>query len=168
MKKTYSAAPPMAIDKNKTYTATMKTNFGDIVIQLAAIQAPQTVNNFVFLAKDGFYDGVVFHRVVKGFMIQGGDPTGTGAGGPGYRFADELPKALDYTKGTIAMANAGPNTGDSQFFINLVNNNYLDKKHPVFGTVVEGMDVVDLIAKTRTGPDNRPLQNVTILKASLI
>jgi cyclophilin family peptidyl-prolyl cis-trans isomerase len=87
----------MTIDKNKTYTATMKTNLGDIVIQLAEIQAPQTVNNFVFLAKEGFYDNVVFHRVVKGFMIQGGDPTGTGAGGPGYRFADELPKVLDYT-----------------------------------------------------------------------
>src|SRR5208283_2302072 len=111
----------MAIDKNKTYTATIKTNLGDIVIQSAAKNAPSTVNNFVFLAREGFYDGVVFHRVVKGFMIQGGDPTGTGAGGPGYRFADELPTTLDYTKGTIAMANAGPHTNGSQFFIMLAD-----------------------------------------------
>jgi len=168
VKKTYSAAPPMTIDKNKTYTATMKTNLGDIVIQLAEIQAPQTVNNFVFLAKDGFYDGVVFHRVVKGFMIQGGDPTGTGAGGPGYRFADELPKALDYTKGTIAMANAGPNTNGSQFFIMLADySRRLPKNYSIFGKVTAGQDIVDKIGNIPTkmssgGENSAPTSDVHI------
>ena len=167
----------MTIDKNKTYTATMKTNLGDIVIQLAEMQAPQTVNNFVFLAKDGFYDGVVFHRVVKGFMIQGGDPTGTGAGGPGYRFADELPKALDYTKGTIAMANAGPNTNGSQFFI-LTAPSY-SGPYTNFGEVTQGMDVVDAIENTPTNtntptstapqsPQDHPLTDITITRIDLV
>ena len=154
----------MTIDKNKTYTATMKTNLGDIVIQLAAIQAPQTVNNFVFLAKEGFYDNVVFHRVVKGFMIQGGDPTGTGAGGPGYRFADELPKALDYTKGTIAMANAGPNTNGSQFFITEVPTPFLNDKHAVFGKVTHGMEVVHKIANAPRDRQDKPVEKIAINK----
>ena len=119
MKKNYPTQPPLNIDENKTYTATMKTNHGDIGIQLLPKNAPLTVNNFVFLARDGYYDGVKFHRIVKGFMIQGGDPTGTGAGGPGYKFIDELPTTLDYYKGILAMANAGPNTNGSQFFIML-------------------------------------------------
>ena len=127
VKKTYSAPPPMTIDQNKNYTATIKTNYGDIVIQLLPKEAPLTVNNFVFLARAGFYDGVKFHRVITGFMIQSGDPTGTGTGGPGYKFADELPTTLDYTKGTVAMANSGPNTNGSQFFIMLADysNSYI-------------------------------------------
>ena len=146
VKKTYSAPPPMTIDKNKTYTATMKTNYGDIVIQLYPKDAPLTVNNFVFLARQGFYDGVKFHRVVKGFMIQGGDPTGTGAGGPGYKFSDELPTTLDYYSGTIAMANSGPNTNGSQFFIMLADySKRLPQNYSIFGRVTSGMDVVNKI-----------------------
>jgi peptidylprolyl isomerase len=140
---------------------------GNITIALDP-EMPITTGHFESLVARGFYNGVIFHRVMDGFMIQGGDPTGTGTGGSGSPIPDEFTSNNRNNRGTVAMANAGPNTGDSQFFINLVNNNYLDKKHPVFGTVVEGMDVVDLIAKTRTGPGNRPLQNVTILKASLI
>ena len=145
VKKTYSAPPPMTIDQNKTYTATMKTNYGDIVIQLFPKEAPVTVNNFVFLARAGYYDGIKFHRVIKGFMIQGGDPTGTGAGGPGYRFQDELPTTRNYTKGIIAMANAGPNTNGSQFFIMLADYP-LQKNYSIFGqTTSETQSVVDKI-----------------------
>ncbi len=146
VKKTYSAPPPMTIDQNKNYTATIKTNYGDIVIQLLPKDAPLTVNNFVFLARAGFYDGVKFHRIVAGFMIQSGDPTGTGMGGPGYKFADELPTTLDYTKGTVAMANSGPNTNGSQFFIMLADySNRLPKNYSIFGEVISGQDVVDKI-----------------------
>ncbi len=145
VKKTFKTAPPLTIDQNKEYTATMKTNYGDIVLQLFPKDAPLTVNNFVFLARQGFYDGVKFHRVVKGFMIQGGDPTGTGSSGPGYQFKDELPTTLDYTKGTIAMANAGPNTNGSQFFITYAPQHHLDGKHSVFGQLAEGMDVLQQI-----------------------
>ena len=146
MKNNYPAQPPLNIDENKTYTATMKTNHGDIGIQLLPKNAPLTVNNFVFLARDGYYDGVKFHRIVKGFMIQGGDPTGTGAGGPGYKFRDELPTTLDYNKGILAMANAGPNTNGSQFFIMLADyNNRLPKNYSIFGKVNYGQDVVDKI-----------------------
>jgi peptidylprolyl isomerase len=145
----------MTIDVNKTYTATMKTNFGDIVIQLYPKQAPLTVNNFVFLARQGFYDGVIFHRVVKGFMIQGGDPTGTGTGGPGYKFADEKPTGtLDYYSGVIAMANSGPNTNGSQFFIMLGDYSYgkLSKDYSIFGraTSADSMAVVNKIGNVPT------------------
>ena len=126
----------------------LETNMGNITIALAP-DMPITAGNFETLVKKGFYDGVIFHRVINGFMIQGGDPAGTGRGGPGYMIKDEFTNNNRNDRGTISMANAGPNTGGSQFFINLVNNNFLDSKHPVFGKVVEGMDVVDKIANGR-------------------
>jgi cyclophilin family peptidyl-prolyl cis-trans isomerase len=136
----------MTIDQNKTYTATIKTNLGDIVVQLFPKDAPLAVNNFVFLARQGFYDGVVFHRVVKGFVIQGGDPTGTGRGDPGYKFADEK-VTKDYVPGTLAMANSGPNTNGCQFFITLadLSGGKLPKNYTIFGLVSSGMDVVQKI-----------------------
>ena len=168
MKKTYSAQPPLTIDENKKYTATMKTNYGDIVIQLLPKNAPLTVNNFVFLAREGFYDSVKFHRVVKGFMIQCGDPTGTGAGGPGYKFRDELPTTLDYTRGVIAMANAGPNTNGSQFFIMLGDySRRLPKNYSIFGQVTSGQDIVDKIGNvpcrmSSGGENSSPTANIEI------
>ena len=129
---------------------------------------PITTGNFEKLVKLGFYDGILFHRVIDGFMIQGGDPTGTGAGGPGYTIKDEFTDHNRNDRGTIAMANAGPNTGGSQFFVNLVNNNFLDNKHPVFGKVIEGMNVVDALAKVSTDGNDRPLTDVKILKAHVI
>ena len=147
----------------------LETHYGDIIIELYG-EMPVTAGNFKTLVSQGFYDGVIFHRVIDGFMIQGGDPTGTGAGGPGYTIKDEFTgTSLDENnRGTIAMANAGPNTGGSQFFINLVDNNLLNGKHPVFGRVVSGMDVVDSIAKVQTDGDDRPVQPVIIEKASVI
>jgi peptidylprolyl isomerase len=145
----------------------LETNMGNITIALDPAM-PVTAGNFETLVKKGYYDGVIFHRVINGFMIQGGDPTGTGSGGPGYAIKDEFLKGNRNDRGTISMANAGPNTGGSQFFINLVGNNFLDTKHPVFGKVVEGMDVVDKIAKVKTGPGDRPLQNVTIIRAVIV
>jgi cyclophilin family peptidyl-prolyl cis-trans isomerase len=133
----------MAIDPKKKYTATIVTPEGDIVIELFADKAPKTVNNFVFLAREGFYDGVTFHRVIKGFMAQGGDPTGSGRGGPGYRFEDEFHSQLRHDgPGVLSMANAGPNTNGSQFFITHAATPHLDNRHAVFGKVTEGMDVV--------------------------
>ncbi|MGO8683551.1 MAG: peptidylprolyl isomerase [Thermoleophilia bacterium] len=146
MAKSYSTAPSMVIDPAKTYTATVSTDLGDIVIELFADKAPVTVNNFVFLARDGFYDGVTFHRVIRGFMVQGGDPTGSGSGGPGYRFADEFHPELRHDRpGVLSMANAGPGTNGSQFFITHVATPHLDDHHTVFGRVIEGMDVVHAI-----------------------
>ena len=145
----------------------LETNMGNITIALAP-DMPITAGNFESLVKKGFYDGVIFHRVINGFMIQGGDPAGTGRGGPGYMIKDEFTNNNRNDRGTISMANAGPNTGGSQFFINLVNNNFLDSKHPVFGKVVEGMDVVDKIAKTKTDAGDRPVQNVTIIRAVMV
>jgi len=145
----------------------LETNMGNITIALAA-DMPTTAGNFESLVKKGYYDGVIFHRVINGFMIQGGDPTGTGRGGPGYVIKDEFTKSNRNNRGTISMANAGPNTGGSQFFINLVNNNFLDAKHPVFGTVVEGMDVVDKIAHVKTDAYDRPVTNVTIIHAVMV
>jgi peptidylprolyl isomerase len=150
--------------------ARLETSMGNITIALNPAM-PITSGNFKTLVQKGFYNGVIFHRVMDGFMIQGGDPTGTGMGGPGYIIKDEFAVNNRNDRGTVAMANAGPNTGGSQFFINLVNNNYLDTKHPVFGKVVEGMDVVDKIAKVQTSGQaggNRPLQNVTIIRAMMI
>ncbi len=141
----------------------LETNVGNITIQLYSDMSI-TAGNFEKLVGEGFYDGVIFHRVISGFMIQGGDPTGTGMGGPGYNIKDEF-KGHKNNRGTIAMANAGPNTGGSQFFINLVNNNFLDSKHPVFGEVIEGMDVVDKIANVETDGNDRPLEDVKIVKA---
>ena len=142
--KPYDAPPALQIDPDKTYRATITTNRGDIVLDLYPEHAPKTVNNFVALARDGFYDGVVFHRVIPNFMVQGGDPTGTGRGGPGYQFEDEFAgNPLRHERGVISMANAGPNTNGSQFFITHGPQPHLDGKHTVFGRVTEGLDVVD-------------------------
>ncbi|HSV86144.1 MAG TPA: peptidylprolyl isomerase [Levilinea sp.] len=144
--KQWSKAPELQIDLKKSFTATIKTDQGDIVIDLFAAQAPKTVNNFIFLARQGFYDGVIFHRVIANFMIQGGDPTGTGMGGPGYKFKDEFDPKLKHNKpGVLSMANAGPNTNGSQFFITHVPTPWLDRRHTVFGQVTQGMDVVNAI-----------------------
>ena len=147
-------------------TVTLETNMGTIRIALAP-DMPITAGNFETLVLKGYYNGVIFHRVIDGFMIQGGDPTGTGCGDPGYKIKDEFTKNNRNDRGTISMANAGPNTGGSQFFINLIDNNFLDSKHPVFGKVVEGMDVVDKIGKTKTGSGNKPLQKIFIIKAEI-
>jgi peptidylprolyl isomerase len=148
----------------------LETNKGNIVLELYTGEMPITAGNFVKLAKDGFYDGVIFHRIINGFMIQGGDPTGTGRGSPGYSIKDEFTGTdLDRNdRGTISMANAGKNTGGSQFFINLVDNRFLDGKHPVFGKVVSGMNVVDEIAQISTDSEDRPLEEVVIIKAKII
>ncbi len=144
--KQYSSPPAMQIDSAKAYTATIQTNRGDIVIDLHADKAPQTVNNFVVLAQDGFYNGVKFHRVIADFMVQGGDPTGSGRGGPGYNFNDEFhPDLVHDGPGVLSMANAGPNSNGSQFYITHVATNWLDNKHAVFGKVRSGQDVVDAI-----------------------
>ena len=147
----------------------LETNHGDIVIALYK-DMPITAGNFEKLVKEGFYDGVIFHRIISGFMIQGGDPTGTGMGGPGYNIEDEFTHegGNKNNKYTISMANAGPNTGGSQFFINVADNNFLDTKHPVFGVVVEGMEVVDEIASVQTDANDKPLEDVVILKASIM
>jgi peptidyl-prolyl cis-trans isomerase B (cyclophilin B) len=146
MSKQYSAPPEMAIDKEKKYTATFTTSRGEIVCELFPKDAPKTVNNFVFLVKEKFYDGTVFHRVIADFMVQGGDPTGTGRGGPGYRFEDETKGSPNkHQVGSLSMANAGPNTNGSQFFITHVATNWLDGKHTVFGKVTKGQDVVNAV-----------------------
>lgn len=143
MQKQWSAPPKLEIDIQKSYTATFKTEKGDIVVRLFADKVPNTVNNFVFLARQGFYDNTIFHRVIDDFMAQGGDPTGTGRGGPGYRFPDEFHKDLKHDRpGILSMANAGPNTNGSQFFITHVPTPWLDNRHSVFGEVVSGMDVL--------------------------
>lgn len=141
----YSAQPDFLLDLEKSYAATLHTNHGDIAIELDASRSPITVNNFVFLSRDGFYDGVIFHRVVPGFVIQAGDPKGTGTGGPGYRFRDEIEGDGSYTRGTLAMANSGPNTNGSQFFICLANAG-LPHQYTIFGNVTDGMHSVDAIA----------------------
>src|SRR5579871_1305812 len=158
MAKQYSKAPDMQIDPAKLYTAIMHTDKGDIQIELFAAQAPRTVNNFVFLAREGFYNGTTFHRVVGGFMAQGGDPTGTGTGGPGYKFADE-PGALALkhdNKGVLSMANAGANTNGSQFFITYGPTPHLNGKHAVFGRVVSGMNIAESIRERDPGRDRQP------------
>jgi cyclophilin family peptidyl-prolyl cis-trans isomerase len=141
--KQWSTAPAQVIDAQKSYTAVFHTEKGDIKVRLHADKVPKTVNNFVFLARQGFYDGTTFHRVIKDFMAQGGDPTGSGSGGPGYRFADEFHPKLRHDKpGILSMANAGPGTNGSQFFITHVPTPWLDNKHSVFGEVTEGMDIL--------------------------
>lgn len=157
----------MTISTQSQTRVRLETTMGNITIALDP-DMPITAGNFETLVKKGFYDGIIFHRVIDGFMIQGGDPTGTGYGGPGYTIKDEFTPTNANYRGTVAMANAGPNTGGSQFFINLVNDNYLDTKHPVFGQVVEGMDVVDAIGKVATDQNARPLQNVTIIHANIV
>src|SRR3954468_23092880 len=160
MSKQYSAPPTMAIDPAHKYTATIETSAGTMTAELFAKEAPMTVNNFVFLARDGFYEGVIFHRVIKGFMIQGGDPTGTGSGGPGYKFRDE-PVSRKYSRGILAMANAGPNTNGSQFFV--MHADYgLPPNYTIFGRLTGGEDVLDKIATAETGAQDRPVNPVTI------
>ncbi len=147
----------MTIDPEKKYTARLKTGKGDIVVELFADKTPKTVNNFVFLAREGYYDNTTFHRVIKPFMIQGGDPTGTGRGGPGYQFADEFHKDLRHdAPGILSMANAGPNTNGSQFFITHIPTPHLDNRHTVFGRVIEGMDVVNAIPERDPGRAREP------------
>jgi len=145
----------------------LHTTMGDITLQLYG-DMPITAGNFEKLVREGFYNGVIFHRVIAGFMLQGGDPTGTGAGGPGYKIRDEFSASNRNNRGTISMANAGPNTGGSQFFINLVDNNYLDRQHPVFGIVIDGMEVVDAIGKVPTGRQDRPRTEVVIVTAEVV
>src|SRR3954451_20236481 len=160
MAKSYPQAPQMAIDPQRKYTATIETSAGTMTAELFPKEAPNTVNNFVFLARDGFYDGVIFHRVISGFMIQGGDPTGTGSGGPGYKFRDE-PVSRSYSRGILAMANAGPNTNGSQFFV-MHADCRLPPNYTIFGRLTGGEDVLDKIATARTGAQDRPVEPVTI------
>ena len=143
-----------------------ETNMGNIKIELFEKEMPVTAGNFKKLVEQGFYNGVIFHRVIPDFMIQGGDPTGTGMGGPGYNIKDEFTKTNNNARGTISMANAGPNTGGSQFFINVVDNKHLNPMHPVFGKVVEGMDVADKISKVKRNSQDKPLSEVKIQKAT--
>jgi len=143
--------------------ASFKTNHGSFEVELFEDRAPKTTKNFITLAEDGFYDGVVFHRVIGGFMVQGGDPTGTGRGGPGHTIDDEFGPGLAHdSEGILSMANAGPNTGGSQFFITLAGTPWLDGKHAIFGKVVSGMDVVQAIGSVKTGPGDRPVEPVTM------
>ena len=161
MPKQYASPPAMTIDPKLSYSAVMNTSKGDIKIQLFADRAPITVNNFVFLARDGFYDGVIFHRVLEGFMAQGGDPTGSGRGGPGYRWDDE-PSALRIrhdSPGTLSMANAGPNTNGSQFFITFVPTPHLDGNHAVFGRVADSASLQVLASLQRIDP-MRPARGI--------
>jgi cyclophilin family peptidyl-prolyl cis-trans isomerase len=163
--KQYPSPPAMSIDASKRYTATIETSAGTMVAELFPSDAPNTVNNFVFLARDGFYDGVIFHRTIKGFMIQGGDPTGTGRGGPGYRFPDE-PVKRPYSRGTLAMANAGPDTNGSQFFV--MHADYgLPPNYTIFGKLTSGEEVVDAIATAPAGAQDRPHDPVSITSVSI-
>ena len=160
---TFPEPPEMGIDPSKRYTATMETSMGTLVIALDAVNAPRTVNNFVYLAGYHYYDGIIFHRIINGFVCQGGDPTGTGMGGPGYRFGDELPKPGQYQIGSLAMANAGPNTNGSQFFlISGQSGVQLPPNYALFGQVVKGLDIVDAMQKVPTGRNDRPIDDVVI------
>ena len=172
MPRQYTGQPAMRIDPTKSYTGVLQTNKGSIEVEFFPEDAPTTVNNFVCLAEDGYFENTPFHRIVKGFVIQGGDPTGTGSGGPGYKFADE-PIARDYERGTLAMANAGPDTNGSQFFVVLEDlRGKLPKNYTIFGRVTEGMDVVDAIANTptrtgRSGENSTPTEPVTLEKVTI-
>jgi cyclophilin family peptidyl-prolyl cis-trans isomerase len=166
MTKQYDSAPDLTIDASKSYSAILDTNHGEMVIQFDPGRSPLSVNNFVFLANEGFYDGVIFHRVIENFMIQGGDPTGTGTGGPGYRFRDELEGSGDYSRGTVAMANAGPNTNGSQFFI-VHKDSRLPHSYSIFGKVTSGMEAVDSIASSDTDSSDRPREDVVINKVTI-
>ena len=159
----FNDAPEMGVDPAKRYTATMETSMGTLVIALDPIKAPVTVNNFVFLALHHYYDGIIFHRIINGFVCQGGDPTGTGRGGPGYQFKDELPKAGQYQIGSLAMANAGPNTNGSQFFlISGQSGVQLPPAYALFGQVVKGLEIVEAMQNVETDRSDRPLVDVVI------
>ncbi len=165
MAKQYANPPALTIDPAKRYSAVIETSAGTLTAELFASEVPNTVNNFVFLAREGFYDGVIFHRVIEGFMIQGGDPTGRGTGGPGYRFPDEK-VTRSYTRGTLAMANAGPNTNGSQFFV--MHADYrLPPNYTIFGKLTAGEEVVDAIATARTGSQDRPVDPVSITSVTI-
>lgn len=169
----WSSAPAMSIDPEKAYTARIETSMGGFTVELLPEAAPQTVNSFVCLAREGFFDGIVFHRVVAGFVVQAGDPTGTGGGGPGYQFADEPPTALGYDRGTLAMANAGPNTNGSQFFICLDDlTQRLPKDYSIFGRVTDGMETVDAIGavEVQQGPSGEvssPVEPVSMTSVTI-
>ncbi|HUO45883.1 MAG TPA: peptidylprolyl isomerase [Acidimicrobiia bacterium] len=165
MAKQYDQAPDLTIDLANKYTAVLDTNHGSITIDFYPERAPQAVNNFVFLARDGYYEGVIFHRVVPGFVIQGGDPIGSGRGGPGYKFRDELEGDGTYRRGTVAMANAGPNTNGSQFFICLEDVG-LPHSYTIFGEVSDGMDAVDAIAALPLDRE-RPLEDAVISSVTI-
>jgi len=168
MPKSWKSPPDMVIDPAKRYTAEIVTSMGTMTAALDPIAAPKTVNNFVFLAREGFYDGVIFHRIIQGFVIQGGDPEGTGRGGPGYRFEDELPKAGRYEVGSLAMANAGPNTNGSQFFvISGPSGVRLPPQYSLFGKLVKGLDVLDQIEKVPTGAGDRPKTDVVMTSVTI-
>ena len=159
----FTSPPEMGIDPTKRYTATMETSMGTIVISLDPINAPKTTNNFVFLALNHYYDGIIFHRIIKGFVCQGGDPQGSGMGGPGYRFEDELPRPGKYAIGSLAMANAGPNTNGSQFFIISGQSGCtLPPLYSLFGQVVKGLDVVEAMQNVETDGRDRPRTDVVI------
>jgi len=164
--KVYSSMPEMIIDQNKSYTAVIQTSMGDLTVEFFSDTAPVTVNNFVSLSNDGYYDNIIFHRVISGFMIQGGDPSGTGHGEygkfPGYTFEDELNNQQPYEKGILAMANAGPNTNGSQFFIMHVDYP-LPYQYTIFGKVTDGLDVIDTIASVKTAEGDKPVEDVVIL-----
>ena len=167
-KQKFDAAPEMGIDPSKRYTATMETSMGTLVIALDPIAAPITVNNFVFLAAQHYYDGVIFHRIIQGFVCQGGDPDGNGRGGPGYKFVDELPKPGKYQIGSLAMANAGPNTNGSQFFlISGQSGVQLPPAYSLFGQVVKGLDIVEMMQNVPTGPGDRPKDDVVIRSVTI-
>lgn len=164
----FAEAPELGIDPAKRYTATMETSMGTLVIALDPIAAPRTVNNFVYLAAQHYYDGVVFHRIISGFMCQGGDPDGSGRGGPGYKFGDELPKPGKYQIGSLAMANAGPNTNGSQFFIvSGPSGCGLPPLYSLFGQVVKGLDIVEMMQNVPTGSGDRPKTDVVIKSVAI-
>ena len=159
----FTSPPAMALDTESDYVADFHTNQGNFRVKLFATQTPVTVNNFVFLAQQGFYDGLIFHRVIENFMIQGGDPTGTGAGGPGYQFQDEIVPGLVFdSPGKLAMANAGPGTNGSQFFITVAATDWLNGNHTIFGEITDGQSVVSAISRVATNNRDAPLQRVVI------
>ena len=164
--KVYASMPEMSIDQSKSYTAVIQTSMGDLTVEFFSDTAPVTVNNFISLSNDGYYDNIIFHRVISGFMIQGGDPSGTGHGEygkfPGYTFEDELNNQQPYEKGILAMANAGPNTNGSQFFIMHVDYP-LPYQYTIFGKVTDGLDVIDTIASVQTAEGDKPVEDVVIL-----
>src|SRR5210317_629512 len=168
--KVYDKQPEMSINTDSSYTAVIKTNLGDMTVEFFTSDAPMTVNNFISLSKDGYYDNVIFHRVISGFMIQGGDPSGTGHGDygkyPGYKFEDELNNQQPYEKGILAMANAGPNTNGSQFFIMHVDYP-LPYQYTIFGKVTDGLEVIDSIASVQTAEGDKPVEDVTILSVTV-